>query len=57
MFDLDSRLFQLSSEERNVADGSVVPFLCEAIFVFTEERVTNPVMSSDMSIKTFQTSR
>ena len=57
MFDLDSRLFQLSSEEINVADGSVVPFLCEAIFVFTEERVTNPVMSSDMSIKTFHTSR
>ena len=33
VFDLDSRLFHLSSEEINVADGSVVPFLCEAIFV------------------------
>ena len=33
MFDLDSRLFCLTSEEINVADGSVVPFLCEAIFV------------------------
>ena len=57
MFDLDFRLFCLTSEEINVADGSVVPFLCEAILFVTEERVTNLVTSSDMSIKTFQTSR
>ena len=31
---------------------------CAKQFLFvTEERVTNPVMSSDMSIKTVQTSR
>ena len=34
MFDLDSSLFCVTTEEIiNVADGSVVRFLCEAIFV------------------------
>ena len=34
MFDLDSRLFYVTTEEIiNVADGSVMRFLYEAIFV------------------------